>query len=45
MEKQKQAKVLPGITLCQILVLAIFRAWLKSAKALPPLLGETQGVD
>lgn len=36
MEKQKQAKVLPGITLCQILVLVIFRV---------QLLAKTKGVD
>lgn len=36
MEKQKQAKVLPGITLCPILVLVIFRV---------QLLAKTKGVD
>lgn len=43
MEKQKQVKVLPGITLCQILVPETFGARLKSAKA--QLLGKTEGVD
>lgn len=43
MEKRKQAKVLPGITLCQILALVIFRAEFKSAKA--QLLAKAKGVD